>query len=72
MACVASKLDITELKHNIAGPLQASWFCEGGDDDTGFILSESIASNSVTDAITLTIQQLPENTTLVKVFGDGA
>ena len=42
----------------------------GGDDDTGFILSESIASNSVTDAITLTIQQLPENTTLVKVFGD--
>ena len=47
-------------------------FCGGMDDDTELILSESIASNSVTDAITLTIQQLPENTTLVKVFGDGA
>ena len=45
----------------------------GGSDDTGLILSESITLDSITNANELVsvIQHLPENTTLVKVFGDG-
>ena len=44
----------------------------GGSDDTGLILSESITLDSITNANELVsvIQHLPENTTLVKVFGD--